>query len=585
MKAVTFDAENIYIHGKPEVIMSGAMHYFRIPKPYWRDRLLKLKELGCNCVETYVCWNLHEKREGEFDFSGWLDLGEYLRLAQEMGLYAIVRPGPYICSEWDFGGLPWWLLKEKSIELRTSQPLYLQKITPYLEKVCEILREHQISRGGNVIFVQLENEYGSHGTDKDYLRWLKKFYEEHGIDCQLITSDGDTETHLHEGTLPDVMASVNYRWDSEKALAVLQKYHGNQPGAVMELWNGRARFCGYPYEPRDLDEVVRSVDTALDHAKLINLYMFHGGTTFGFQNGSMDIDARGRFVIHPTSYNVDAPVNEYGVRTPKYYAEQAVICKKLGKPIENTATDPVFRSYDLTFCGETSLQENPTLLRKTTSPTLPTMEDCDQGYGYIVYQTEIFVGGKETVLHLPDVHDIAHVYVDGTYVKTFFRNETPYDVKLEHAGTATVQILVENMGRVNFGDVSLADRKGLVGRMTVTRKEGYDIRSFVNGFTVWSLELKTLPAEFTGKAVEHAPAFYCYEFDVEECADTILRLQGFTRGAAFLNGFHLGRHWDIEGTENKLFLPAPLLKQGKNQLVIFDILANKNKKTVVLTDR
>lgn len=584
MKPITIDETTIRIHGQPEKIMSGAMHYFRIPRPYWRDRLLKLKELGCNCVETYLCWNLHEKKEGQFDFSGWLDFGEYLRLAQEMGLYAIVRPGPYICSEWDLGGMPWWLLKEKGIVLRCSQPLFLQKITPYLEKVCEILQEHMISRGGNVIFVQIENEYGSYGTDKAYLRWLKEFYEQHGVDCPLITSDGEKEAHLHNGTLPDVMASVNYRWDSVTALSQLKKYHGGQPGAVMELWNGRAKHWGEPFTPRDIDEVARSVETALEHAELVNLYMFHGGTTFGFQNGTLE--SGGNFIVQTTSYDVDAPVNEYGQRTPKYYAEQAVICKALGKPIEATATDPILRGYDeITFRGETSLSECPELVRKTISPTLKSMEECDQGYGYMIYETKIFVSGKGVTVRFPEIHDIAHVYLDGTYVKTLCRWDAVRELEITRHGEVTLQILVENMGRVNFGP-ALHDCKGLVGQMiAVTHEETYDFFPIVHGFTMYSLELETLPEHFTGKAQENAPALYLYEVEVEECADTLLRLEGFTRGVAFVNGFNLGRHWTIEHSENKLFVPAPLLRPGKNQIVVFDVLANSNPKSVKLTDQ
>ncbi|MBQ4269295.1 MAG: beta-galactosidase, partial [Clostridia bacterium] len=365
---IRWTKDKIYINEKPEKIMSGAVHYFRVVPEYWRDRLLKLKEFGCNCVETYACWNLHEKSEGALDFEGWLDLGAYLDMAQELGLYAIVRPGPYMCSEWDFGGLPWWLLKYSDIQIRCSQPLFLEKITPYLEKVCEILRPRLIGNGGNVIFVQIENEYGSYGNDKAYLRWLKEFYETRGIDCGLLTSDGETEFLLKNGTLPDVLASVNYRWDSVRCLAALQKYHGDQPGAVLELWNGKQQHWGEPIIRRDIDEVATSVKTALENAELVNLYMFHGGTNFGFMNGSLDYP--GRFVVQLSSYDVDAPVNEYGFRTPKYYAEQKVICEHFGKPIENTAKDPVFQSYAIEAAGQVSLSECDMPIRENFSVTV-----------------------------------------------------------------------------------------------------------------------------------------------------------------------------------------------------------------------
>ena len=463
MKGIKIDKNKIYINGKAEKIMAGAIHYFRVHPDYWRDRLVKLKEMGCNCVETYVCWNIHEKREGEFDFSGWLDVGKFLDMAAEEGLYAIVRPGPYICSEWDFGGMPWWILKYPDMEIRCMHPLFLEKIAPYLDRVCKLLRPRLIGAGGNIIFVQIENEYGSFGNDQKYLLWLKEFYENRGIDCGLLTSDGETEFLLRGGTLPNVLASVNYRWDSVRCLASLQKYHGGQPGAVLELWNGKAQHWGEEVVRRDIGEVAESVRTALENAELVNLYMFHGGTTFGFMNGSLDF-GKG-LIVQTTNYDVDAPVDEYGRRTPKYYAEQKVICAALGKEIENTATDPVLKSFgEARFTGKTTVK--PSDVRTSEAITVRSMEKFDQGYGYIVYETTAFVGAEGAKLLLPEVHDIAHVYVDGEYLKTVDRADEDKSVFVEKSGERKIQILVENMGRVNYG-IRLKDRKGLVGDLNI----------------------------------------------------------------------------------------------------------------------
>lgn len=583
MKSVDFDQEHIYINGKTAKIMSGSMHYFRVHPDYWRDRLLKLKELGCNCVETYTCWNLHEKREGELDFSGWLDVGAYLDMAKELGLYAVVRPGPYICSEWEFGGLPWWLLKYPRIEPRSSQPLFLEKCASYLRKVCDILRPRLISQGGNVIFVQIENEYGSYGNDREYLKWLKAFYENNGIDCGFITSDGDIEYLLHNGTLPDVLASVDYRWDSVKSLGALQKFHGGQPGAVMELWNGKAEHVGEAFVRRDLDEVARSVETALDNAEFVNLYMFHGGTTFGFMNGTQDLGKR--HVILPTSYDVDAPVDEYGRRTLKYYAEQKVICEKLGKAIENTAKDPVLREYrNLHYTGECSLSECDMKIKKISSASVLSMEDCDQGYGYIVYATTAYVGPQGAYLMFPNIHDIAHVYVDGVYVRTLMRYDTDYRVEILEPGDHKIEILVENLGRGHYG-ARLKDRKGLDGDMDIYDIEHNHGCGKMLGWDHYCIPLDSLPQSYHGKAVENSPAFYQYVFEAEETGDTILRMDGFTRGVAFLNGFNLGRYWSAAHTRNKLFIPAPLMRKGMNEIVIFDVLAIDKPKSVRLTDR
>ncbi len=577
MSRVYWDERHIYVDGKAEKIMSGAMHYFRVHPSYWRDRLLKLKELGCNCVETYICWNLHEPKEGEFHFDGWLDFGKYLDEAKALGLYAIVRPGPYMCSEWDFGGMPWWLLSYPEMELRCFDPLFLEKCKPYLQKTCEILRPRLIDNGGNVIFVQLENEYGSYGNDKKYLRWLETLYQQEGITCPLLTSDGETEFLLRNGTLPNVLASVNYRWDSVRCIASLKKYHGGRPGAVLELWNGKAQHWGEPIIRRDIDEVAKSVETALENAELVNLYMFHGGTSFGFMNGSLDFG--NGLIVQMTSYDVDAPLDEYGRRTPKYYAEQKVIAKALGKPVENTATDTVLKTYgNARYVGETTL--SPDMVKKNSFATVKSMEYFGQGYGYIVYATTAFVGAKGAKLLLPEIHDIAHVYVDGKYKQSLYRGDADRSVLIEENGERKIEILVENMGRVNYG-IRLKDRKGLVGDINLFDIE-YNVYAKIFGFDVYSIELDRLPEVYDKKAQENAPALYKYEFTAEELTDTVLRLDGFTRGVVFLNGFNLGRHWTVEHSENKLYIPAPLLKEGVNELIVFDALANEKEKRVFL---
>lgn len=575
MKTVCYDDEKIYINGKATKIISGAMHYFRIMPEYWHDRLLKLKEMGCNTVETYCAWNLHEKQEGVFDFSGWLDFSKFLDIAKELGLYAIVRPGPYICSEWDFGGMPWWLLSYPDIQLRCSNPLFLEKITPYLTKICEKLSAHLITNGGNVIFVQVENEYGSYGNDKNYLRWLKRFYEEHNIDCGLLTSDGETEFLLKNGTLPDCFASVNYRCDSERCISMLKKYHPGQPGAVLELWNGRGMRWGQKFERRDVDEVAESVKSALENAELVNLYMFHGGTTFGFMNGSLDFGEG--LQIQMTSYDVDAPLDEYGRRTKKYYAEQKVITELIGAKIENTASDTKLMAYNKPkFIATATLSENPNLLTAMHSPTVKSMEECGQGYGYVIYETQAFIGACGAELLIPEIHDVAHVYIDKIYKASFKRGDDERKLLIEKNGEVKIDIVVENLGRVNYG-IRLKDRKGLIGDLELHDIE-YNVYSKIHGFTIYSMQLEKLPIVYKNDSLDNEPVFYKYELNVDEICDTVMHLDGFTRGVAFINGFNLGRHMAIENSENKLYIPAPLLKKGKNEIVIFDILSNNSIK-------
>ena len=578
MGSVTWDEKHFYIDGKPTKIVSGAMHYFRIMPEYWYDRLLKLKECGCNCVETYICWNLHEKREGEFDFSGMLDFAKFLEIAKDLGLYAIVRPGPFICSEWELGGMPWWLLKYPDIKLRCNNEIFMQKCTPYLSEVARIIKPLLLQNGGNIILVQIENEYGSFGNDKDYLRAIKKIYEDNGVDGTFITSDGDYEFFLEDGTLPDVLLSVNYRLDGKGAAARLKAFRSGQPSAVMELWNGWQSHWNEPQVRRDINEVAESVRSALTHSELVNLYMFHGGTSFGFMNGG--ICPVKKFNIHKNSYDVDAPLDEYGRRTPKYYAEQKVICEIMGITPENTATDTEFGDYEAVFVGECSLEESGLTLSSHSSPTAMPMEYYDQGYGYIIYETELYSWNMGSVITLPEIHDVAHVYLNGEYLKSFFRHDDDKTFEIPTKGYNKLQIVVENLGRVNYG-LNLADKKGLVGDMFLTDKE-INHRKYFHGFKVYSLPLETLPEKFCGSAKLNTPAFYKYEFNAEKLMDTIVSFEGFTRGNVFINGFNLGRHWTTAIDENRLFLPAPLIKEGKNEIIVFDVLATDKEKKIEL---
>ena len=577
MKMIAIEKGRILVDGRPVKIVSGAMHYFRIPRAYWADRLLKLKEMGLNCVETYVCWNLHEKEEGTFDFSDGLDLDAYLTLAESMGLYCIVRPGPYICSEWDFGGLPWWLLRE-DMELRSSDPLFLKKITPYLTRVTDILKPHALSAGGGLLFVQVENEYGSYGNDKAYLNYLADLYVSRGLDVPLITSDGDTEFLLTNGTLDGVTASVNYRSDSAAALAALRAFRPEQPGAVMELWNGRAMHWGEKFVRRDVAEVAASVAGAVERADLVNLYMFHGGTTFGFMNGSIYTDAG--FACQMTSYDVDAPLDEYGRRTEKYYAEQAVICRARGIPAENTARDAELKIFaPPVYLGAAAPEAWPAeLFSVTRTVGLKSMEQLGQGYGYTVYSTEFFVSKKGGKLLLPAVHDVAHIYINGRYTATAYRDrEAACDVPVP-PGRVRADIWVENLGRINFGP-QLKDRKGLIGSLRLLDNE-YGVKTVLTGFTCRSSDLSVLPERPGGAPKENEPAFYLYEFTADAPADAVLEFSGFTRGVAFINGFNLGRHWTTENSLNRLFVPAPRMRAGVNRLVVFDVLHKKGEKSV-----
>lgn len=577
----SFEIKNkkIYINGKITKIISGSIHYFRIHPCYWKDRLKKLKEMGCNCIETYAPMNLHEKEEGQFDFSSWLDVSSFLHLAQELGLYVIFRPGPYICSEWDFGGFPYWLIKDKNIHLRTSDPLYLSKITPYLIEICKQVRPNLFSNGGNIIFWQIENEYGSYGSDKKYLSYLKNLFIENGVDCEFISSDGDTQFLLRNGSLDGVMESVNYRFNSPHALKELKKFNDTQPGAILELWNGRGFRIGNKFIRRDLDEVGFSLKTALKGAEIINIYPAHGGTNFGFANGALDL--KDEFLVQPNSYDCDAPINEYGQRTKKYYLEQKIIHEYLKKPIQNTCEDVILTAYGrANYVSSIGFNNFSILYKSITSPYLLFMEEVGQPGGVIIYSSTQFIDKKGAILHFPLIHDVMHLYIDDKFIKTFYRDEKKAEYFIKKHGEVNFKFVVESLGHINYG-FNLKDYKGLIGDI-VLEDLNYNVKTILMNYRIDSLKFDILPDLYDGSGEINKPIFYKYEINIDEPKDTILHLDGFSRGFAFINGFNLGRHFNVKNSQNKLYIPYPLLKKGNNEIVIFDILMNKKAKVVEL---
>lgn len=573
----------LFADGKKSKIISGAMHYFRIFPEYWEDRLLKLKELGCNCVETYIAWHLHELTEGDFITSGRLDFVKYIGLAQKLGLYVILRPGPFICSECDFGGLPWWLLKYDGIELRTYNKIFLEKTRTYLKRVCDLIRPHLITNGGNVILIQLENEFGGYGNDKAYLNELKNYYIENGIDVPFVTSDGAVKSMLEAGSLSGVFATANYRWDSVRAAEVLKEFQPDGPCAFMELWNGQAIHCGSRMVLRDLKEVEYSVRTALEIAELVNLYMFHGGTNFGFMNGSEYCGAA--FKELATSYDVQAPLNEYGGKTQKYYAEQKIICGYLGKEIINKTAEPVLTDY-----GEAKLTNvmplsgiDKEFTSTRRSDRLLSMEQCGQGYGYIEYISSFETGDSGCLIKMPAVRDRALIYVDGAYIAEVFRGaEGNIDMPID-CGRHILRIFVENSGRIKYGN-NLFDRKGLLGEAVIFDKQTQNYTT-LSDWTITSYPFNSVRVDgFCREARKNGQNLFRFEIDIKPEGDTYLEVKGFYRGFVMFNGFNLGRH-NEEGPQRSLYVPAPLLKNGKNEIIVFDFKSDDKEKRAILHGR
>lgn len=571
--------QKFYIGEKPCKLVSGAMHYFRVPRSHWRDRLLKLAEMGCNCVETYCAWNLHEPREGVLDFSGNLDLGEYLDLAKELGLYAVVRPGPYMCAEWDMGGLPWWLLAYDGMQLRSSDPLYLQKTERYLSAVCDVLRPRLLSAGGNVIMLQLENEYGGYGNDRDYLLWLKRFYEEHGLDCLFVTSDSEFDLLTHNGTLPGVCGMVNCAADVEECWNLSAGLRGNVPPAVMEFWTGGRTFFQKEGQ-NDLERSANALREALDFTEFLNIFKFHGGTSFGFNGGSCRDYRKRRMDYYRPSYDCYSPLDQFGRRTEKYYRFREIICRARGVSVGNTAEDAVLHSLGtIEFLSAAPLASCREILDRHESVGLYPMEKYGQGYGYILYETSAFVGKDGVMLVLPQVHDSAHIYVDGEYLASVERDR---ERELRIGGgprTVRLSIFVENRGRIKFGP-GIRDPKGLVGDLYFYDLS-YGIYSKLFHFDVFTLEFDKLPALTSAPVRTRHPALYFYRFRTEGAADALLELRGFTRGVVLVNGHNLGRYENGKLAEDmRLYLPRDFVRKGENHLLVFDVLANRKRKSV-----
>ena len=573
MGILSYEGDSFYMDGEGYTVLSGAMHYFRIPREYWRDRLLKLKECGFNTVETYTCWNLHEPREGEFDFSGGLDIKEYIKIAGEVGLNVILRPGPYICAEWEFGGLPAWLLTYENVPLRCNDTSFLAFVRRYYKALFDEVRPYLAVNGGSIVMLQIENEYGSYGDDKDYLRQVAEIYRENGMECLYFTSDGPTYSMLTGGALDEHLCVANFGSRPAEQIGFLRDYRKNQPAMCGEYWCGWFDHWGEEHHVRPDMSVASEIQEFLDIDSSFNIYMFHGGTNFGFMNGAnFGTEKKGMYEPTVTSYDYNAPLSEAGDRTEAYYRIREIIEKRFGALPPPTAKESEKAAY-----GDVQLTEMAylfdsldTLSEKHFSPQPKYMEDLGQSYGYILYSTRLKGPRDGWELILDGLHDRAHIFVNGELKGVYYRNieQTPelaVRIPLGWGEEATLDILVENMGRINYGPM-LRDRKGLSG----VRFE----RQYHFGWDMYPLHMDNLDRlkyRPVSTLKDASPVFLRGEFElVGKPKDTFLRLDGFRKGFVTVNGINIGRFWNDEGPQKTLYLPAPFLKSGKNEIVVFE---------------
>jgi len=561
------------IFGKDVPILSGAMHYFRIHPDYWRDRLEKLRACGFNTVETYVPWNMHEPKEGQFYFEGFADIGKFIEVAEDVGLKVIVRPGPYICSEWEFGGLPAWLNQIPNMRLRCHWPPYLEKVRNYFNVLLPKLAPYLSSNGGPVFAMQVENEYGSYGSDKEYLAYLRDLMRELGMDCLLFTSDGWTVDMLDGGTLPDLWKTANYGSQAKEAFYALRQFQPEGPDMCCEYWCGWFDHWGEAHHTRETEDVAKVLDDIITNTGTekgsVNMYMFHGGTNFGFWNGA---NKRGsEYQPTVTSYDYHAPLNEAGDITPTYLACKAVLEKHFGKAPEIPVANSKKKAYGkVTLTKHLPLWDALGTPVKSTAPL--TMEELKQEYGYVLYRKTISIPAinrdfldKHWKMHLSvtGLRDRATVCVDGKVIDTLYRNEPDKTIEIPtpKGDSFQLDILVENMGRVNYGH-DLAYPCGITSSVKINCNALY-------GWEMYSLPMETLPEINKTSTPPSAPAFHQGAFNADEPCDTFLKLPGFKKGIAFINGFNLGRYWEI-GPTKTLYIPAPLLRKGENILTVFD---------------
>ncbi|XP_073441067.1 beta-galactosidase-1-like protein 2 isoform X2 [Dendrobates tinctorius] len=565
-------AENgqFLLEGEPLRILGGSMHYFRVPREYWKDRMMKMKACGLNTLTTYVSWNLHEPQRGKFDFSGNLDLRSYLDTAAEVGLWVILRPGPYICSEWDLGGLPSWLLQDKDMQLRTTYKGFAEATEAYFDQLLPRVVRHQYTRGGPIIAVQVENEYGSYAKDANYMEFIKTALLRRGIIETLLTSDN--KDGISSGSMEGVLATINFQKMEPILFTYLESMQGNKPVMVMEYWTGWFDYWGGDHHVFDVDQMVSTVSDVLTKGASINLYMFHGGTNFGFMNGALHFH---EYRADVTSYDYDAPLTEAGDYTSKYFKLRELFSKQYTMPLPPAPALITKSTYGaVTLKRSLSLWDSLQLIGEPYKSELPVnMENLPvnngngQSYGYTLYETVIYGGGKFQTRG--NVRDRAQVFVSGQSVGFVDYKNTELDIA-EVPGYRKLRILVENRGRVNYGVRINDQRKGLVGDVFLrdVPLRNYKIYSLdMNSTFIRSLDniqWSDVSEEKTG------PVFCQGALQVTYSpGDTFLSMKGWKKGVVFVNGKNLGRYWDI-GPQETLYLPGSWLWLGINTITIFE---------------
>jgi len=551
------------LDGKPFLIRCGEMHFSRVPAEYWQHRLRLARAMGLNTVCAYLFWNIHEPRRGQFNFTGWADAAQFCRLAQTEGLKIILRPGPYSCAEWDFGGFPYWLLKIPDLKVRSRDPHYLAACRRYLLEVGRQLAPLQVTRGGPILMVQVENEYGSYGNDREYIGILRDNLKEAGFEVPLFTCDGPSQ--LKNDTRNDVFCVVNFGGGPEGNFKALREVRPTGPLMCGEYYPGWFDSWGKPHHFGDTARIVREIGWMLEHNASFSIYMVHGGTSFGFSAGANCPP----FSPQSTSYDYDAPISEAGWDTPKYHALRELFLQHLapGETLPPVpARQPVIAVPAIQFAEAAPLLANLPAAKKAQH--LQRMELYDQPHGCILYRTQLPAGPAGRLV-LTELHDYGLVFLEGKKVATLDRRRNQNSVPLPARERALrLDLLVEAFGHVNYGG-HIHDRKGITEKAELIAPN--DTRE-LTGWEVFNLPL--VPSDLAGlkftAGQPEAPAFYRASFELSVVGDTFLDVSTWGKGMVWVNGHNLGRFWNI-GPQQTLYCPGPWLKAGRNELVVLEL--------------
>lgn len=551
--------QDFLLDGQPHRILSGALHYFRVHPQQWADRIRKARLMGLNTIETYVAWNAHAPSLGEWDISGGLDLGRFLDLVAAEGMHAIVRPGPYICAEWDNGGLPAWLFRDEQVGVRRLEPLYMAAVTDYLQRVYEIVGPRQIDEGGPVILVQIENEYGAYGADKDYLGELVRVTREAGITVPLTTVDQPNDQMLADGSIPGVHKTASFGSRATERLTTLREHQPTGPLMCMEFWNGWFDDWGTHHHTTDPEVTARDLDAILSVGGSVNFYMFHGGTNFGLTNGAND---KGRYAPITTSYDYDAPLDEAGNPTEKYFAFRDVIARYSTIPDDVPAAPHRVGGFSIPLPYRSNLLPLVSSLgTESRHNALPTFDDLAHDRGIAIFTTTLHANGPG-VLSFDEVRDRAWIFLDGAPVGVLARDAHERAIVLPRS-TGELVIIVEDQGRVNYGP-RIGEHKGLIGGGRLDDEP-------IVGWTAIPLELDRVPTiDLDHDDLAVGPVIARGTFELTRPCDLFLDTREWGKGFAWINGFALGRYWR-RGPQRTLYVPEPVLRSGLNELVILEL--------------